>query len=45
MEDLDGNDSVTVSIDEVLFTQTAPPTGGMFAGWGGIITLTLRTVF
>jgi hypothetical protein len=45
MQDLDGNDSVTVSIDEVLFTQTAPPTGGMFAGWGGIITLTLRTVF
>lgn len=45
LQDFSGNDLVTVSIENIDFRQTSPPTKGGYAGWGGIITLTLRTVF
>lgn len=42
LQDLDRATSERVVIDDVEFVQSAPPDG--FDGWGGIITLTLRTV-
>lgn len=45
LQDFNDNSLVTVSIDKMSFVQIAPPVGTGFAGWGGIVTLTLRTVF
>jgi hypothetical protein len=42
LQDLDRNSFEDVLIEEVTFTQTAPPPGS--AGWGGLIQLTVRTV-
>jgi len=41
-QDLDNDVVERVAIDEVEFVQTSPPVGA--DGWGGIITLTLRTI-
>jgi hypothetical protein len=41
-QDLDAGTSIPVVIEQISFAQTAPPDGA--DGFGGIVTLTLRTV-
>lgn len=42
LQDFDADENVQCVIDRLTFRQSAPPS--MFMGWGGIITITLRTV-